>query len=219
MKTLGRSTNMDLMDRRTQEKAMQAAGRLPPGQSLTQKFPVLHYGIVPMINIEQWTLRIWGEVDREVSLTWEEFNRIPKVQVTMDLHCVTKWSKFDTQWEGVYVKDLLQALNINLTPQAHHLIQHAPQSFSSNLPLAVAMGENFLLATGYDGKPLTPEHGYPLRGVMGALPGRRDLKDVYLWKGAKWLNGLEFTDQDKPGFWEEAGYHNEGDIWKEQRIS
>jgi DMSO/TMAO reductase YedYZ molybdopterin-dependent catalytic subunit len=208
-----------VMDRRAQEIAMQQAGRLPPGQSLTQKFPVLHYGAVPQMNMDTWRLRIWGEVSRECNLTWEEFNQIPKVQIIMDLHCVTKWSKFDTLWEGVFVNDLLKTLDIQLKPQARFMIQHAPQNFSSNLPIEPALAENFLLATGFDGKELSPEHGYPLRGVVGAIPGKRTLKDVYLWKGAKWLTGLEFLSQDKPGFWEEAGYHNEGDIWLEQRIS
>jgi DMSO/TMAO reductase YedYZ molybdopterin-dependent catalytic subunit len=207
------------LDRRTLESEMQQAGRLPPGQSLTLKFPVLHYGRVPQIDLASWQFRIWGEVSREVVLSWEAFNRLPKVQVQLDLHCVTRWSKFDTLWEGVYVKTLLEILDMHLTPQAAYVIQHAPHGYSANLPLTGVLAENFLLATGYDGKPLTPDHGYPLRGVLGTIPGRKDLPDVYLWKGAKWLTGLEFVMQDRPGFWEEAGYHNEGNIWLEQRIA
>ena len=205
------------VDRRALEKEMQEAGRLPPGQALTVKFPVLHYGSVPYFDEETWRLRIWGAVSKEASLTWQSFNEIPKVQVKMDLHCVTKWSKFDTTWEGVYIKDLLSALDITLLPEAKFVVQHAPNGYTTNLPLEVALADNFLLATTFEGEPLTPEHGYPLRGVLGAFPDRKDLKDVYLWKGAKWLEGLEFTTEDQPGFWEQAGYHNEGDVWLEQR--
>ena len=205
------------VDRRALEKEMQEDGRLPPGQTLTVKFPVLHYGSVPYFDEEIWRLRIWGAVSKEASLTWQEFNKLPKVQLTMDLHCVTKWSKFDTTWEGVYIKDMLSALDIELLPDAKFVVQYAPNGYTTNLPVEIALAEIFLLATTFDGQPLTPEHGYPLRGVLGAFPDRKDLKDVYLWKGTKWLEGLEFTTEDQPGFWEQAGYHNEGDVWMEQR--
>jgi DMSO/TMAO reductase YedYZ molybdopterin-dependent catalytic subunit len=205
------------VDRRALEKEMQEAGRLPPGQALTVKFPVLHYGSVPYFDEETWRLRIWGAVNKEVALTWQEFNKLPKVQITMDLHCVTKWSKFNTTWEGVYIKDMLSTLGIELLADAKFVIQHSPNGYTTNLPLEIALAENFLLATVFEGQPLSPEHGYPLRGVLGAFPDKKDLKDVYLWKGAKWLEGLEFTKADQPGFWEQAGYHNEGDVWLEQR--
>ena len=205
------------VDRRALEIEMQEAGRLPPGQALTVKFPVLHYGSVPYFDEETWRLRIWGAVNKEVALTWQEFNKLPKVQITMDLHCVTKWSKFNTTWEGVYIKDMLSTLGIELLADAKFVIQHAPNGYTTNLPLEIALAENFLLATVFEGQPLSPEHGYPLRGVLGAFPDKKDLKDVYLWKGAKWLEGLEFTTADQPGFWEQAGYHNEGDVWLEQR--
>lgn len=207
------------LDRRAMEIEMQQAGRLPPGQSLTLKFPVLHYGGIPAMNLETWQLRIWGLVSKEVHVSWNEIAHLPKMSLMMDLHCVTKWSKFDTLWEGLYLRTLLDALEVQVDPQARFVVQHAPQGFSTNLPVEVAMGENFLLATGYDGEPLSPEHGHPLRGVIGAIPGRKDLPDVYLWKGAKWLTGLEFLAEDRLGFWEEAGYHNEGNVWQEQRIS
>ncbi len=207
------------LDRRALEIEMQQAGRLPPGQALTLKFPVLHYGGIPAMDLETWQLNIRGLVNKEVSVSWGEIARMPKISLMMDLHCVTKWSKFDTLWEGLYLRTLLETLNIEVDPQAHFVVQHAPQGFSTNLPLEVAMGENFLLATGYAGEPLTPEHGFPMRGVIGAIPGRRDLPDVYLWKGAKWLTGLEFLAEDRLGFWEEAGYHNDGNVWQEQRIS
>jgi DMSO/TMAO reductase YedYZ molybdopterin-dependent catalytic subunit len=199
------------------EQEMQKAGRLPPGQALTIKFPVLHYGSAPYFDEETWRFRIWGNVSKEVLLTWQEFNELPKVKRTMDLHCVTKWSKFGTTWVGVLVKDLLTTLHIELLPGTNFMIQHAPNGYTTNLPIGIAMADNFLLATEFEGQPISPDHGYPLRGVVGAYPDRKDLKDVYLWKGAKWLTGLEFMKEDQPGFWEQAGYHNEGDVWLEQR--
>ena len=137
----------------------------------------------------------------------------------MDIHCVTRWSKFDTLWEGVSIRTLIENRLIRLKPQARFVIQHAEYGFSANLPIEIALADNFLLATHYDGAPLTPDHRYPLRGVVGAIPQRPDLKTPYFWKGAKWLRGLEFSAVDRLGFWEEAGYHNEADIWKEQRIA
>ena len=197
---------------------MKQEGRLPPGQSLTQKFPVLHYGPVPRFNPATWDLRVWGEVEEEVRWTWEQFQQLPRAKVQMDIHCVTKWSKFDTEWEGVAVKTLVDEGLIKLKPAARHVVQHAEYGFTVNLPLEVVLAENFLLATHFNGEPITPDHGYPLRGVVGYIPTREDLPTPYLWKGAKWLRSLEFRATDKPGFWEQAGYHNEADIWKEQRF-
>lgn len=194
------------MDTREElEEKMRKAGRLPPGQVLTQKFPILHFGLVPVFDPQNWDFRLWGEVESPVTLT-------------MDLHCVTRWSKLDTEWEGVALQTFVDDGILQLKESARYLIQHAENGFSANLPLEIAFSDNFLLATHYQGQPITPDHGFPLRGVVGAIPGRRDLKDVYLWKGAKWLRGLEFSNQDKPGFWEQAGYHNEADIWEEQRF-
>lgn len=206
-----------IFKRKNEEKAMRDNGRLPPGQSLTNKFPVLHYGPVPTFNEKTWDFRVWGEVESPFSLTWAQFNELPRVKVNLDLHCVTRWSKFDMLWEGVPVRALMQAGLLKIKPEAQYVLQHAEFGFTVNLPLDVVLQENFLLATHYDGRPLEPEHGYPLRGVVGAIPGRDDLSTPYLWKGAKWLRGLEFMSRDKPGFWEQAGYHNEADIWKEQR--
>ncbi len=203
--------------RLTQQQEMARAGRLPPGQALTRKFPVLHYGPVPPFNPATWDFVIWGEVEEPLRFTWEEFLRLPRRKVVMDIHCVTRWSKFDTEWEGVSVRDLIEAGLLKLKPTARYVIQHAEYGFTANLPLEVVLQENFLLATHYNGEPLTPEHGYPVRGVIGAIPGRRDLKVTYFWKGAKWLRGLEFAREDRMGFWERAGYHNEADVWKEQR--
>jgi DMSO/TMAO reductase YedYZ molybdopterin-dependent catalytic subunit len=204
--------------RREDEKKYAEQGRLPPGQSLTQKFPVLHYGPVPRFDPATWDLRAWGEVEEEVRWTWDEFQKLPRSKVNMDLHCVTRWSKFDTEWEGVSVRTLVDQGLIKLKPAARYVLQHAEYGFTVNLPLEIVLAENFLLATHFNGEPITPDHGYPLRGVVGYIPGRDDLKAPYLWKGAKWLRGLEFLAHDRPGFWEQAGYHNEADIWKEQRF-
>jgi DMSO/TMAO reductase YedYZ molybdopterin-dependent catalytic subunit len=136
----------------------------------------------------------------------------------MDLHCVTAWSKLDTQWEGVSISTLIEKGMLKLRPSAQFVLQHAEYGFTANLPLDIILQENFLLATHFNGEPLSPDHGYPLRGVVGAIPNRPDLKTPYLWKGAKWLRGIEFLAEDKQGFWERAGYHNEADIWKEQRF-
>ncbi len=205
-------------NRREEEDRVRREGRLPPGQSLTQKFPVLHYGPVPAFDPAKWDLRIWGEVEQEACWTWDEFNRLPRRTVTMDIHCVTRWSKFDTTWEGVSVRDLVDRGLIRLRPAAAYVLQHAEYGFTVNLPLEVVLSENFLLATHYNGEPIELEHGYPLRGVVGAIPSRKDLMTPYLWKGAKWLRGLQFLDHDQPGFWELAGYSNSADVWREERF-
>jgi len=204
--------------RKEDEDKFDREGRLPPGQSLTQRFPVLHYWPVPRFNPASWNLRVFGEVEQEVAWTWDEFQQLPRTQMTMDIHCVTRWSKFDTLWEGVPLRALVDQGLIRLKPSARHLMQHAEYGFTVNLPLEVALQDNFLLATHFNGEPISPDHGYPLRGVIGAIPGRDDLTTPYLWKGAKWLRGLEFMAQDQPGFWEQAGYHNEADVWKEERF-
>ncbi len=208
----------NVFQRRDEEQRIREEGRLPPGQSLTQKFPVLHYGPVPRFNPATWDFRLYGEVEQEARWTWDEFNRLPRRKVVMDLHCVTRWSKFDTEWEGVHLRDLVEAGLLRLRPNARHVVQHAEYGFTVNLPLEVVLSDNFLLATHFNGEPVSPDHGYPLRGVVGAIKARGDLFTPYLWKGAKWLRGLEFLEHDKPGFWEQAGYHNEADVWTEQRF-
>lgn len=204
--------------RREEEQRLKAEGRMPPGQSLTQKFPVLHYGPVPSFDPARWDLRIWGEVESEKRFSWEEFQRLPHTTVKMDIHCVTRWSKFDTWWEGVSVRTLVDQGIIKLKPAARYVLQHAEYGFTVNLPLDIVLAENFLMATHFNGQLLTPDHGYPLRAVIGNIVGRSDLTVPYFWKGAKWLRGLEFLAEDKPGFWEQAGYHNEADVWKEERF-
>ena len=205
-------------DRRKQEDQVRAEGRLPPGQSLTQKFPVLHYGPVPTFNPAAWDFRVWGEVEEEKRWSWDEFNQLPRTKLHMDIHCVTRWSKFDTDWEGVSVKTLVEQGFFKIKPTATHVMQHAEYGFTVNLPLEVVLQDNFLLATHFQGEPITPDHGYPLRGVVGFIPGQEDLETPYFWKGAKWLRSIEFMPRDKRGFWEQAGYHNRADVWREERF-
>ena len=207
----------DIFKRKNDEEKMRSEGRLPPGQSLTARFPVLHYGPIPSVKLATWDLKFWGLVEEPLTLSWEQFNQLPKTTLRMDLHCVTRWSMFDSEWEGVLVRTLIENGLLKIKPEARYVLQHAEYGYTTNLPLSVMLQDNFLMGTHYNGQPITPEHGYPLRGVVGAVPGRKDLETPYLWKGAKWLRGLQFLNEDQMGFWEEAGYHNEADVWKEQR--
>ena len=205
---------------RTQlENEVKAMNRLPPGQSLTNKFPVLHYGPTPQTDLKTWDFRVFGLVEEEKVWNWEEFNKLPHTKITMDLHCVTRWSKFDTTWEGVSVKTLIDEGFIKPKPEAQFVVQHCEYGYTTNTPLELILQDNFLLATHYEGQPIPLEHGYPLRGLIGTFADRSEAKSAYLWKGGKWLRGLEFRSTDKLGFWENAGYHNEADPWKEQRFS
>lgn len=208
----------DVLRRKDDEERVRKEGRLPPGQSLTHKFPVLHYGPVPRFDPKTWDFRIWGAVEQEARWTWDEFQKLPRRTLRMDIHCVTRWSKFDTGWEGVSLLDLRDQGLIRILPTARHVMQHCEYGFTVNIPLEIALADNFLMATHHDGEPLTPDHGYPLRGVVGHIPGT-ELKTPYFWKGGKWLRSIEFMTEDRLGFWEQAGYHNEADIWKEQRLT
>ena len=203
--------------RREFQDKMKQENRLPPGQRSTFKFPVIHIGTVPDFDPDSWKFSVWGAVENPIQLSWSEFQALPRQKLKIDLHCVTQWSKFDTHWEGVSMSGLIESGLISPKAEATHVIQIAEKGYKTNLPLSIALQDNFLLATHYDGKPLEPQHGYPLRGVMGHIVGRDDLEDVYLWKGAKWLRGLKFTTKDEPGTWEISGYHNEGDVWREER--
>ncbi len=205
--------------RATAETKRERGGRLPPGQVLTHRFPALHYGHVPSFDEQTWDLRVFGEVEKERRWSWEEFCRLPRTRVTMDIHCVTTWSKFDTEWEGVSLRELADVALVRPKPGATTMVQHCELGYTTNVPLEVALGDNFLLATHFGGEPLTPEHGFPLRAVCGAIPNRDDLEDVYFWKGGKWLRGLEFLADDEPGFWERSGYHNRGRVWEQERFS
>ena len=205
------------LDRRKEEERVRNEGRLPPGQSLTLKFPVLHYGPVPSFNPTTWDFRVWGEVEEEKRWSWAEFNQLPRAKIKMDIHCVTRWSKFDTEWEGVSVRTLVEQGFFKIKPSAKYVMQHAEYGFTVNLPLEVVLQDNFLLATHFNGEPIDADHGYPLRGVVGFIPGQ-EVETPYLWKGAKWLRSIEFMPRDKRGFSEQAGYHNRADVWREERF-
>jgi DMSO/TMAO reductase YedYZ molybdopterin-dependent catalytic subunit len=193
--------------------------RLPPGQTLTNQFPILHRGPIPRFDPTTWDFRIWGAVEKPITWTWDEIMALPSTKIRLDIHCVTSWSLVDTEWEGISLKHLIDEGLIVPKENAKFVMQHAENGYTTNLPIDVALQPNFLLATHYNGKPLSPEHGYPLRPVIGSMAGNEPMKVVYFWKGAKWLRGLEFMTQDRLGFWESNGYHNEGDVWKEQRAS
>jgi DMSO/TMAO reductase YedYZ molybdopterin-dependent catalytic subunit len=195
-------------ERRQLEKQKKTQGLLPPGQSLTLKWPVLHYGSVPAFDPETWDLRVLGLVDSPLKLNWKEFNALPKIQRDSDFHCVTRWSRFDNHWEGVAFRELLG--RVHPRSGAAYVLVHAEQGYTANVPLADLDREEVLLATHHDGTPLTPEHGYPVRLIVPHL---------YAWKSVKWIRGLEFLDHDQPGFWEQNGYNMYGDPWKEQRFS
>jgi DMSO/TMAO reductase YedYZ molybdopterin-dependent catalytic subunit len=189
-------------------KDPETAARIPPGQYLTTKFPVLHYGSVPKTDLRTWNFRIWGEVDSPFTLTWDEFKALPRKTVHTDIHCVTRWSKLDTTWEGVAIQTILETAQVR--PNATHVLAHSEQGYTANLPLSVLNDDDVMLADTFNGEPLEPEHGYPLR----LLVPRR-----YFWKSAKWIRGLEFLDHDILGFWERYGYNNDADPWKEERFS
>ena len=184
------------------------AARIPPGQYRTEKFPVLHYGSVPHTNLATWDFRVWGEVDAPFTLTWEQFKALPRKTVSTDIHCVTRWSKLDTTWEGVPIQAVLEMAGVRA--KATHAISHAEQGYTANLPLSILDDDDVLLADTFDGEPLEPEHGYPLRLLV---PKR------YFWKSSKWVRGLEFLDHDQLGFWERYGYNNDADPWQEERFS
>ena len=207
------------ISRRLKEQDLKAMNRLPPGQSLTEKFPVLHVGSTPQTDLKTWTFKISGEVEEEKIWTWDEFNQLPRTSITLDLHCVTRWSKFDTTWEGVSVKTLVDEGIITLKPTAKYALQICEQNYTTNTPVDLLLSDNMLLATHFEGEPIPLEHGWPLRMVIGALPHDRDAKTAYLWKGGKWLRELEFRATDQLGFWENYGYHNEADPWKEERYA
>ena len=183
-----------------------APERLPPGQYHTDRFPVLHEGEVPVYDMTTWDFRVFGAVREERRFGWDELRALGAVDVVCDVHCVTKWSKFDTRWSGVRFRDVLALVEPD--PAADTVIAHAEGGYTANLPLAVLLDDDVLLAWGYDDAPLEPDHGGPLRLLV---PKR------YLWKSAKWLRGLELRVGDAPGYWERLGYHNDADPFQEQR--
>ena len=183
-----------------------AADRLPPGQYLTRDFPVLSAGPTPRTALADWTFSISGEIAKPKQWTWEEFRKLPSETVTRDIHCVTKWSKFDTVWEGVSVDTLLKGINTT----AGYLMAFSDGGYTTNLPLADVMDGKAWVAFAFGGSPLAPEHGGPARLLVPHL---------YFWKSAKWVRGLRLMARDEPGFWEMYGYHMYGDPWREQRYS
>jgi DMSO/TMAO reductase YedYZ molybdopterin-dependent catalytic subunit len=184
--------------------------RLPPRQVETRKWPVLHAGSVPEVDLSNWRFRIFGLVESPWECTYEEFLRLPRVRVLADMHCVTRWSKLGNLWEGVSTRTVLE--QVRVLPQARYVMVHCEHGFTTNLPLEDFLGEDCLFAWKHNGEPLTPDHGYPLRLVVPRL---------YAWKSAKWVRGIELLAEDRPGFWESwenGGYHMRGDPWKEERF-
>ena len=192
------------------EDKVRAAGydpaRLPPGQYLTEKWPVLHAGEVPDIDVATWTLAVSGEVEQPLMLTFEQLRALPATDVTTDIHCVTRWSRFDARFRGVHWRELARLCRPK--PTARFAIAHAEHGFTANVPISALEDDDALVVYEADGEPLTADHGYPVRLVV---PTR------YFWKSAKWLRGIELSAVDKPGFWERYGYHNDADFWQEQR--
>jgi DMSO/TMAO reductase YedYZ molybdopterin-dependent catalytic subunit len=180
--------------------------RTPPGQVATLKFPVLTYGDTPNIPANEWRFRIWGEVEKEIIWTWEEFMKLPQTTLHADFHCVTHWSRFDDDWTGVLFKDLFKVINVK--PNAQFVMQHAYGGYTTNNAMDVMLNEEFIFVHTLNGRPLPREHGGPMR----VFTPRR-----YAWKGAKWVNGLEFMTKDRPGFWEQNGYDTPADPWREER--
>jgi DMSO/TMAO reductase YedYZ molybdopterin-dependent catalytic subunit len=179
---------------------------VPPGQILTTKWPVLHYGLVPTVDTANWTFEVSGLVERPYTLTWDELLALPRTTVRCDIHCVTTWSRFDNTFEGVAVRLLLERAGVR--PAARFCLVHAEQDFTTNLPLADLDRPDNLVALQHDGDWLTPEHGGPARLLVPHL---------YFWKSAKWVRGFELLEEDIPGFWEQNGYHMRGDPWTEER--
>ncbi len=182
--------------------------RLPPGQKPTDGWPVLHYGGIPHIELAAWRFRVWGLVEEEKEWGWDEFLALPQLNSVSDIHCVTQWSKFDNEWQGVAWRDLIR--HVQPLAEAKHVMAHCYGGYTTNIPLADLDDDDVLFAYNHNGKPLAREHGWPLRLVVPKL---------YFWKSAKWIRGLEFMPDESPGFWEMYGYHIRGDPWKEERYS
>jgi DMSO/TMAO reductase YedYZ molybdopterin-dependent catalytic subunit len=188
------------------DTSQELARRTPPGQVLTRKWPVLTYGLTPRFDAATWSFRCFGLVEEEVAWTWEQFQALPRAEVTCDIHCVTHWSRLDNRFEGVSIHEIMR--RVRPRPEARYVLIHADPDYTTNLPLADLVADDVLLALRHDGQDLTPEHGGPLRLVVPKL---------YFWKSAKWLRGLELRTTDQPGFWERYGYHNDADYWREER--
>lgn len=199
-------------ERIKRSKAPESSGewgdRLPPGQTLTEKFPILHEGDIPRYDMDKWDFRVFGEVEEERTFSYQELLSLPHTTVQRDIHCVTRWSKFDTIWEGVRFADLLKLLKVK--PEAKYVLVHADPDYDTNVPLEDLMRDDVLLAFRYNNEPLTDKHGGPLRLLVPHL---------YFWKSAKWIRGFEFMKEDRQGYWEVRGFHNYADPFTEQRFS
>jgi DMSO/TMAO reductase YedYZ molybdopterin-dependent catalytic subunit len=180
--------------------------RLPPGQIVTRKWPVLHYGTVPSVDLRTWRFQVTGAVERPLALSWDELQGLPRRETACDIHCVTRWSRYDNVFEGVPVEALLERAGV--TRAAAFVLVQAEQGFTTNLPLGDLARPANLLALRHNGEPLVPEHGGPVRLLVPHL---------YFWKSAKWVTGLRLLEEDYPGFWEQNGYHMRGDPWQEER--
>jgi DMSO/TMAO reductase YedYZ molybdopterin-dependent catalytic subunit len=198
---------LDLLRGRNADRE-QYGDRIPPNQKLTQGWPVLTYGSAPRIGIKDWKFVVTGLVEEDASFTWDEFNALPQATLTSDVHCVTGWSKLDNEWQGVAFGELMK--RVRLKPEARHVMAHSYGGYTTNVPLADLQQEGVLLAHTHNAEPIASEHGGPLRLVVPHL---------YFWKSAKWLRGLLFMSEERPGFWEMYGYHLRGDPWKEERYS
>jgi DMSO/TMAO reductase YedYZ molybdopterin-dependent catalytic subunit len=181
--------------------------RVPKGQRKTNKWPVLHAGPTPKVDLATWDLKLFGAIDEPVSWTWDQFRALPSAAVAADMHCVTRWSRLDNVWEGVAVAEVMK--HVVLKPEAKFVLIQCEHGYTTNLPLAEFLGDDCLFAWANDGRPLTPDHGWPLRLVVPRL---------YAWKSAKWVRAIEFLETDRQGFWERNGYHNHGDPWLEERF-
>jgi DMSO/TMAO reductase YedYZ molybdopterin-dependent catalytic subunit len=188
------------------EEAGYDPARLPPGQYLTEKWPVLHAGSIPKVDLARWDFTVSAELEEPLRLTWEQLLQLPAREITVDIHCVTRWSRFDTTFRGVHWSEI--ASLVRPKPTARFAIAHAEQGFTANIPVEAIAADDALIAYEADGAPLTDEHGWPLRLV---IPSR------YFWKSVKWLRRIELRATDRPGFWEEYGYHNDADPWREER--
>ena len=191
----------DRVDVRNQEEK-----RLPPGQIVTVKWPVLHYGTVPKVDLATWRFRVWGTVQQPFELTWDELMGLPRQETVCDIHCVTRWSRYDNVFGGIPVRSIVQRAKVK--PEARFVLVHAEQGYTTNVPLSDLDRPANLLALTHNGSDLDPEHGGPARLLIPHL---------YLWKSAKWVRGFEFLEEDYPGFWEQNGYHKRGEPWAEER--
>jgi DMSO/TMAO reductase YedYZ molybdopterin-dependent catalytic subunit len=199
---------LDIFNKRSREEHERFGDRLPPGQKLTDGWPVLHYGGIPDIDLATWKFSMIGAIEAEVSFTWDEFMALPQTTLRSDIHCVTHWSKFDNDWTGVTIQEVMK--HVQLKPEAKHVMVHSYGGYTTNIALDELVDEDVLFAHSHNGEPLAKEHGWPLRLVVPKL---------YFWKSAKWVRGLVFMEDEKPGFWEMYGYHIHGDPWTEERYS